>query len=493
MIAKSEKSKKYTAAVLALIYWAITFVTEKKIFDVSRIPERMFTYVSIKILTLLTLFALFYLLLSFVEGIKTKNAAFYSVLYAIPYAAVLIFRRMWCGAYPFIGDEQNIFWEACSFSNLEGMFHYITTYFHMVAMQLWPDGMSMIVFKHIVCGLAVGYSIYRINRLYKNKWGFLVYLIFFVPYVIDISWSVHRMPMYGPLYLFFASVLYCDYKENAELNMKKLLLLALVCAVLTQWRVEGICLLFFGPVFILLAYHVKADKKQILKILAVCLAMQVFVWFPQKLETRALGEGYAVSRTMYFYNYVLPNMVRKGLDREKNAEDLAVIEKYVKMEDIDALNEDLGESVYYDEFIHVHTSSSYNSLVISVEQAAEYEGAIRHIILRNPLLYVRTQLGAFLFISTSYGLNTLRGVMYTITGNLIVPALIMIAAWVVMLIRKRWFEFLMLTSPLCHAAITTALLPAAYFKYYYMQFILAYAIVVLVIAGLWNRRKRVAA
>ena len=481
------------SAVPALIYWALTFVTEKRIFEVSQIPERMFTYVSIKILTLLTLFALFYLLLSFAEGIKTKNAAFYSVLYAIPYAAVLLFRRRWCGAYPFTGDEENIFAAAYNFNNMGGMFNYITTYIHMIAMQLWPSRMGMIVFKHLFCGLAVGYSIYRINRLYKNKWGFLIYLIFFVPYVIDISWSVHRMPMYGPVYLFFASILYCDYKENASLDRKKLLLLLFVCAVLTQWRVEGICLLFFGPVFICQAYRMKADRKFIAKLLALTLAVQGFVYVPQYLETRAQDEGYAISRTTFFYNYVLPNMVRNGLDREKNAEDIAVIEKYVPMKVIDDLNEELGNSAYYDEFIHLHTSPGYESIIITVEEAAEYEGAIRHMILRNPLLFIRTQLGAFLFISTSYGLRTFRGIMYTLTGNLIVPALIMIVAWIVMLIRKRWFEFFMLTSPLCHAALTTALLPAAYFKYYYMQYILAYAIVVLVIAGLWNKRKKTSA
>ncbi|MDO5311299.1 MAG: hypothetical protein Q4E94_05280, partial [Clostridia bacterium] len=62
MLTKEKFTPKYVIpAVLALLYMPLTFILEKRIFHTYMIYDRLFTYISIKILTFAVLYAFVYL------------------------------------------------------------------------------------------------------------------------------------------------------------------------------------------------------------------------------------------------------------------------------------------------------------------------------------------------------------------------------------------------------------------------------------------------
>ena len=61
--------------------------------------------------------------------------------------------------------------------------------------------------------------------------------------------------------------------------------------------------------------------------------------------------------------------------------------------------------------------------------------------------------------------------------------------WFWTLIKRDWLTWFITSGHLCHFAITTALLPAAYFKYYYAEYLYAFLTATMLVC-LLRRRSR---
>jgi hypothetical protein len=73
--------------------------------------------------------------------------------------------------------------------------------------------------------------------------------------------------------------------------------------------------------------------------------------------------------------------------------------------------------------------------------------------------------------------------------RLYLPTLWLLFCWVWTLKKRQWLSWFMTSGHLCHYAITTALLPAAYFKYYYSEYLYAFLTAAAVLC-LLRRRQR---
>lgn len=486
------KNRKITALIPSVVWWLLSFIYEKHIFDMNAVHERLFTYISIKIILFFSLYIIFSFLFDCADGIKNKNDSIKSFVYAVPYCVIFLIWAGTHGGYMPFGDEIAISGAAKLFDNDKGMFTYMTTYFHMLAMQIIPNIRFILIFKIILSGLALGYSVMRINRHFGSSWyGFLLYGIFLAPVSFDQGLSSHRMPMYGMLALVFMTKLWCDNREHSKLDAKNFIIMSVCAAVLTQWRVEGIYMLVLSPVIIILAYGVRADKKLAAFLVAAMLLIQGVVYYPQVRETSMADEYYVARRSVHFYNFILPNMLRNGIDREKNAEELFVVDKYLYLNSVDELNEKIGDLLYTDELITWYDYFNRTRPEATDEDLVNYEHAVQRMVLKNPFIYVKTQLVTFVKISFAYDRGTILGIAQIIFGNLIAPLGLLIVMWIISIKNRQWLNFFCLSGPLCHTAITTALLPAGYFKYYYMQYVAAGFAVVLLIIKYLGKNKRI--
>lgn len=482
---KNALGKKHLAVgVVSLIYWIVTFFTEKLVFLPGAAQSRMFTWLMVKLLTLLTIYSLLLFFANAVLGWKKKSDAAQILKYTLPPFALVTAFWWVCNAWPLAyGDQLNIIEAAYGYSNMGGFFNYLTTYVFMIGMNLFPSGAFSVVFKIFLISLGAGYCVHRLRKLYSGFLPFLIYAPFLLPPGLYLSYTVHRIPIYAVLYLVFSCLIICDHIEGKKLGVLKFVVLSFVVAMLTQWRSEGIYLLVFGPILLYVCYKPQLSNKAKAMALAVMMAAQVLVAVPQKLENSE-DTG---SRAMPFFEYVITSMERKGLDKEKNAEDLALVDKYVSVEAIHELNEMYGDGNYGDNAIKFMTDAINEGASLQVQE--DFRSAVIRLIIKNPMVYLRSQLGAWHSISTGVLAERKLDIIANVLTDLYIPTICLLAFWLWTLIKKKWCFWWLTSGHLGHMVITTALLPAAYFKYYYQQYLFAVLIVVLVLQMLVKDRK----
>ena len=478
------KKTNPSAGLAALFLWLLSFAAERLSIDLSARAEHWGTYLAVKLLLLLLLFLLCRFLRAAFAGVpalfrkgslKERYLAspleLRALLCAVPVWAVLSF--VWIRRGMHINWEENSITEAAlQFDLMEGVFNFLTPYLHLAVRMLLPGKYAVVFAKIAVFGTMTGVCIARMGAVFHTPLSALLYLFVFVPPSLSHSYSIHRCPTYGMIYFWLFIRLFCDHRERRSIGKMELALLLLLFAALTQWRSEGIYFLFLGPAVLMLAYRIRPAKKRCAGILALYLLFQLLIYLPQASLTTAQSENYSARRSQPFYDYVLTGMLRNGLDREKNAEDLAVCNEFIDLSRIDILNDHYGDHAY-DEGFASYGDTEYYCLIdgTSDEQLLAYEAAMRRIILRNPWVYIKTQIGGFHHISVHYDSLCLSSVF----GNLWVVAAWIVGLWVWALWKKEWCLFACVSCPLIHACITTILLPAAYIKYYYPEYMFAAA------------------
>lgn len=481
-------AKRCRKAVLlaAAVLWGITFLTEPLIFDISCRREQLLNYVLVKLLLYpaLVLGVTFFVNLADAVRTRTLNAELKSVIFAVPLWVVVFYMWIRRGC-PFRPEEMGITESAMRYDTFNDVFTYITSYLEMMALMVFPAKYFTAVLKILLLGLDVGYAVSRACGIFRSPLPVLTYVGFLAPPGLLQSYSLHRCPMYGALYFFLAAKLLCDYAEHRPAGRRDLLIAGICIAALTWWRSEGIYLLVFGPLLVFTAYRIRPERKRIAGICAGLLLLQLIVWLPTNTAVELTVENYEKHKTTPFFNYALTGMLCNGLDREKNAEDLEKIEYYMHIDFIDILNALYGEHIYDEGHATYHEDYRAMNFDATDEEVEEYEKNVTHLILKNPLVFIKGQIHAFSHISFHYDSLCLSAVF----GNLWVVVLWLAVMAALAAVKKKWFVFWLFMCPIAHGCITTVFLPAAYFKYYYPEYAFAWLTVPFFLAALVSRKK----
>lgn len=477
----NKKIKYVLVGLLAFLWWSFSFYVEHFSFQLEERTTHIGWYISSKIVLYFVLFlGCNFLYTAICECCSlSKERHFFKVFrqkiavgtvgYAIPVLGVLFFVWSYRGFYSNY-EESFITESAMNYDMMNGVFHYITPLLHMVARMIAPGKYSVIVIKIVIFGFVSGYCIARINKTWNTYAAVLLYLFLFMPPSLSHGYSIHRCPTYGMVYFGLFTKLICDWKERKKYKVVELGLLSAVIAALTQWRSEGIYFLVLGPFLLMLTYRIPLTKKSCVSILLLQLTLQAVIWYPQAQITTMSQKYYNEKRSQPFYDYVLTGMIRNGLDQKKNAEALDICNRFIDIKTIEALNDFYGRHAY-DEGYASYGDTEFYALRenTSDEQLLEYESTVRKIILRNPWIFIKTQIGGFHHISTHYEAFCLSAVF----GNLWVVAGWIVGLWIWAIWKKERFFTIATSCPLIHASITTVMLPAAYIKYYYPEYMFA--------------------
>ena len=546
-----NKIKYPIISVLALIHQLLSFFAGKHIF--TAVPsDNPGDYIICKILAFIVTWFLYLMLWQLLadsgslfrsRGTKsnTVTRVFRS---ALPYLVVMIpvcFIKLRSGYLS--NDETLIYENAISLTHYT-WFYYITTYYYIISLMIIPHMYAPIFMKLIIEYLVIGYTVLRasdyfdirssqpfISRPVKIGYGALTMLLFILYPVIAYTTSAHRLPIYFLLYLFMTVILLFDRLEQAALTPVRLATLIILGAVLTQWRTEGIYLIAIIPILIYISYselslvipHYSGDreerkrknapvfytekktvrikeKRSFVLLLLLWIAVQYLFSVPQNgFIAREMGAA-ADDRMKPFYAYTITNMYRNGLDMSKNASDLAVVDRYISLESLDAISEYYGDINYEDVLILYQPGFTGVREDAGVTEYYEFTAALKRIFRNNPKIFLRTRIGAFVYAALPYhitfGNSGIKGlasfiisIIKTISYNLFIPLLILLFICLYSLARSRWFTFFLSGGLLSHWFIVFILAPASYFKYYFPVYITAYLyLLLIIIAGLHNRK-----
>ncbi len=472
--------------IAGVIHWLSTFLTEAQVLTAA--PwENWFNYILCKLLLLLAL-PLFWRFVC--RALRCRESRERRVaLYALPYLAVL---SLWLFAYhpmELSGDELNIFERAVRLDSFAYWFNYPTGFYWISCLMLLPHRMGPVIIKMLLQALVVGYCVARQEAVTKKKTALLLYLPFLLPFVLDQGISAHRLPTYGIVYLVFVAKLFYDHWEKKPLDKKTLLLLSLCCGLLGMWRTEGIYLLPLGAVLIACAYRLKPGK-QLLKPLVIYLLAVAVVLLPQYKGYTVDSEVDMSLRTKPLCGYLLCNMFRNGLTEDMILQEREDIEGYLKLSTIREYNSLYGDSNYN------------NAAVMAGVEDADYAAqerfcsAVMKVVRKHPVIYAKSQLKAFLHtsfrhrLSFDFSLSALGNNINTLSLWVWIPCLLVALLWVFSLVKRRWLLFWLSSGGLANLGLVVALMPAAFEKYFYVDYLMGYFFLFVGLCFLLSRERR---
>lgn len=488
-------------ALISAIHLILTFFTDKKIFTVSP-TVNISDYVLCKIILFFVLYAIYTgLYILFLSPGRKDSVLFNVIKCALPYLVVIIgvMAIKLPGGY-LSNDEALIFQNAVSLTHYV-WFYYITTYYYIVSLMLIPHMYGPIFVKVIIEFLVIGYVVFRIREHFGKKYGYFSYILFLLYPVIAYTTSAHRLPVYFLVYLYVVVMLLFDGLEKKPMTNGKLAWVLFLGALLTQWRTEGIYLAVLIPILLLITYSQLRSKKSLLILVVSTILIQYAVSIPQNgLVANNLGAA-ADDRMKPFYAYTVTNMFRNGLDREKNAEDIAIIDKYISIESIDAIN-DYYKDINYEDVLILYMDGFVGLREnAGITEFFNYADACKRLFKNNIDVLIKTRWGAFCYAALPYhitytgmGIKSLISfgisIVKTVLYNLFIPVIIILAICLYSLIRKQWFNFFLTGGLMAHWFIVFVLAPASYFKYYFPIYITAYFYVMFFIMQFIYSRKK---
>ncbi len=462
------RSKRFSLAAGGL-QWLATFFLERRVFEVPP-TEDLLNYIPCKLLALLALVAFWELIRQALLSPERRESPLRQyLLYALPCLGVT---AVWlvCN-HPFVltGDELNLYRRAVRLDSFAYWFNYPSGWYWITSLMILPHPMGPVVIKVFLQSLTAGYCVARQSRITGKSTGWLIYLLFCIPFVLDQGISAHRLPIYGLLYLFFAAKLLYDRLERKPLTLKTLILLSAVAGLLAIWRSEGIYMLPLGGILLFTAYRLKWGKP-LLKPALIYLLILALIALPQLREYQNSQAGVSL-RTEPLCGYALCNMFRNGLTEDMVSEEREDIEGYLKLSTVAEYNETYGDLNYKSALIMEGTEEA------DYAARAAFCSAVKGVALRHPLIYLRSQWNAWRYVSSQYPLDFSQGFFQSLrlmTYRVWLPCALVLLTCVLALLRRKWLVFWLSGGALANWVIVFLLMPAAYPKYFYVDYLLGY-------------------
>lgn len=213
--------------------------------------------------------------------------------------------------------------------------HFLTNVVYAVCMHVFPHNIAPSALKGLVCCGILAYLFYKLQEIFpKTGYKYLVFLLYLLPQTLYICGPLHRNLYYTLVLVLFFMILIFEKLEKGKCTIKKLILYGIFTALLATWRSEGIILLFFIPVLLLMVYYEKGKMKKWILTYLISLASFYLVFsVPQKMGmAEQFGKDYLI---INFTNGPLPavfNTSYANLSYEGAEEDLANIDKIVPID-----------------------------------------------------------------------------------------------------------------------------------------------------------------
>lgn len=510
------KNKKHIyIGIFALLIWAVTFYTDTKIFsgdglNMNCLPIDLemvtFMHVLTKALVLLCLFLLGEFLVYAVR--RPKLFIPFIALMCIYGAGLLI-------TYPgyYMNDDPIIFSYATRYYPVY-WHNYLTSLFYMVAMSLFPMSAAPVLLSDVIYALVFSYTFYRADRIYKSKWCRLALLAGILPFTLLGALMCFRPAIYSGFFVFYFIYLYFDWKEHADLTMRKLLGLALLTAVLALWRSESLVMLPIGLFLIGFAYH---NVKKAFVYLALSTILFMMIKIPQSIgEEKYYGSDYLIISTTRPLSVIL----HRDQTYEGAEEDIANISAVTEF---GYLHNDSLSCSAYNRYNSDHNEGRYTQTGASAKMQSAYLKSAFRLIAHNLDLYFGERIQLFCVTNgffgydkdmvlnlkpvastdfhlyehdRDYGMEMLSAykrlplsyhesyamALFAFGGEAFIPMLALLLVLIIhALMRKKWFLLFGFLALIAREAVIFLTAPASFIQYSYPMMYATAAIALLML------------
>lgn len=263
---KSACRRLAVEAVIALIWTAVTLLTDRLIFTYDITQGTVWVY---KGLFWILAFGLLHGAVTLVGKLRRKERfTRRCVLWALPYLAVnlLLLLLIWPGAW---GNDDLYVLELARSLQMAAWYHYLSSVYQILALMLLPLVAGTVLIQIAVISGMAGYLMASVQQLAEEycaahgldlrvaRLTAILYLPLLLPPVL-----LHDQQPFRPTWtswteIFLLGVLAVWFLARKPLGRGKWLLLVCLGALTATWRSECIYYLFLMPVFFFLLAHRK--------------------------------------------------------------------------------------------------------------------------------------------------------------------------------------------------------------------------------------------
>lgn len=476
---------------MTILYWICTFFTDTKAFAFGLSAwgggyKRLLVYFLCKIILFVIIFLVIH---AIVEIVYRKNEYMTTIfLFSMPYFIILMTVFLYRNTFDYYVDELNMYNKTIQYYIYPYHFTYIQGIFWIESLMLIPIKMGPAVVKIVIQSLICGYIINRINRCGYGKWSFLLYSLFCLPPVITYSYQVHRMQIYGIIYLLTVAKMFMDHFEKKECNYIDVIIVSFLLSILTYWRREGIYLLLFGSLFIITIYTY-INKKMLFKSVICFYIIQAIIATPHiygEIVNHTL-EVSAEKKNTYLSYYM--TMCRYGLDKTMYEVEIESVNKVWNVDILDLANMECGDNLF--------AGIPWNDYDIDRDNVSQEEyklcfQSIQSIILNEPILFLKTRIQAWRYAAIKgidlYNIDnsSIFNLIIAVCANLWIPILGIIGSLIYSMVKRKKLAFEIMAGVLVHTIITICFMPIAYFKYFYEMYLVGYLVILFFVISFLN-------
>lgn len=281
-----EKLNKYLVFI-ACIHFFISFFTDRLIFhyslwnftDGTAAIKTIFAWGS-KAVFLCFLIGFWHFLFWFLKK-ADRSFVRLTCMYFMLMCVLLVLT--WPGIWRM--DEFGILFEA---ENVFPVFwqHYLTSVFYILALMLLPVPSGVIFLQNACISLIVGWILYRFQKLFLTDKASKFIYFGYVPFLFLPVLDSNLYPMRMSLYAFLELLLLGEFvflSVEKRINGKNVITLAILSAVIINWRSEAVYYVLALPVCFLVLFWRLADKKMKSRFILCVLAGSLILAIPQKI------------------------------------------------------------------------------------------------------------------------------------------------------------------------------------------------------------------
>lgn len=522
---KNYKKTLKIISILSLLWWALTFWTDSKIFssdplNMSSLPMDSDAVLLMHILSKGLLFIVIFGFLCFLwYAVSNKKLLWAFLFYFGLYLAILLWN------YPgyFMSDDTIIFGYATRYYPVY-WHNYLTSLYYMTGLSLFPASTGPLLLNTLLLSMVFSYIFYETDSLYRTKSKYLVLLCGLCPFVLLSAAMCFRPVLYAPFFLFFFAYLFFQYEKKASFNTYKLFMLAFLMAVLCFWRSEGIVLAIFGIILLFVVYGLpgKASsftfKKLILFILVFVMAFTLIKLPQAQGEKKYYGNDYFIISTIR----PLSLIIHREQTYPEAQKDLANIDAVI---DLDYISYETLSCSSYNRYNSDFNSGHFTETGADKETQTAYLKSALRLIYHNLDLYFAERLQLFFVTNGYYNYNpemvlNLKPVttaefqafqadrqygkelvlgnarwhyessqaflmfLFRYGGEAYIPILFLAFVFMVYTLWKRkWFYFISFGSLITREAVIFLTAPASFIQYSYpMMFVTIFLLIMMAVS-----------
>ena len=498
-----RKKQIIISIVFATVCFLASFFTEKIVF--VKDIKHLLIYICLKVAYYFVLVVIWYFIVSFVIQIKRGNLFYrrWAIIFASFFVIFsIVMLLIWPGNW--VWDEKQVLEHAVQYESIAWQ-HFLTSFFYILSMMLFPFPSSIVIIQYIIISLVVAYVLAVLLEKY-NKKALFIGLFFLLPPIIVSVFYPMRLNIYSFIELLFFFIIAINIK-NQRLDNKTLTILTALNILLAAWRTEGIILIVILPIVLLFK---KYRKKVVLITLIIIVLITGCIIGVQNF---ALNKGYnnAIDYNVTAIVYPYHDLLMTEYKENKDSKIVNSAERYINIDEVNKYKS--GEKAFWaDAYSGVDTSGKYKNMMndyksLIIKHPREFiknrikclldsqkiynkNGKIISVVMEGNVDQKYTNLDKYplgkainknLRTKTLNCLYAKNGIGFLdmiirFTYNLIIPFALALLMFIYSLIKikKRAILFVISASLLMQFALVFITAPATFFMYYLPIYICSY-------------------